>query len=254
MMDFLREMFAMIELELRRLRHDRTELYTRAVQPILWLVVYGTVMSHVRAIPTDGIPYLDYITPGVLLQSTIFVSVFYGLTIVWERETGILKKLLVAPASRYATVIGRSVASGVRAIFQALIIIPVALLIGVRFVPNPLYFFMALLILFFISGGFAAISILVASLMKTRERFMGIGQALIMPLFFASNALYPINLMPPVLQYFALFNPLTYAVDAVRGLIISGDVTNLLPDIVAIALFDVIMFAAASISFRKIIE
>jgi ABC-2 type transport system permease protein len=254
MMDSLRGMLAMIELEMRRLKHDRTEIYTRAVQPILWLAVYGTVMSHVRAIPTDGIPYLDYITPGVLLQSTIFVSVFYGLTIVWERETGILKKLLVAPASRYATVIGRSIASGVRAIFQALIIVPIALLIGVRFVPNPLHFFAALLILFLISGGFAAISILVASLMKTRERFMGIGQALIMPLFFASNALYPIKLMPPVLQYFALFNPLTYAVDAVRGLIISGDVTNLLPDIAAIALFDAIMFAVASISFRKIIE
>ncbi len=254
MEESLREMFAMIELELRRIRHDRTELYTRAVQPILWLVIYGTVMSSVRAIPTGGISYIDYITPGVLLQSTIFISVFYGLTIVWERETCILKKLLVAPASRYATVIGRSVASGVRAIFQALIIVPVALLIGVRFLPDPLYFLTALLILFFVSGGFAAISILVASLMKTRERFMGIGQALIMPLFFASNALYPIRLMPSVLQYFAIFNPLTYAVDAVRGLIISGDVTNLLSDIAAIAIFDAIMFVAASIRFRKIIE
>jgi ABC-2 type transport system permease protein len=254
MMDSIREMFAMIELELRRLSHDRTELYTRAIQPILWLAVYGTVMSHVNAIPTGGIPYLDYITPGVLLQSTIFVSVFYGLTIVWERETGILKKLLVAPASRYATVIGRSIASGVRAIFQVLIIIPVALLIGVDFLFNPLYFIMAILIIFFVSGGFAAISILIASIMKTRERFMGIGQALIMPLFFVSNSLYPIKLMPPILQYFAFFNPLTYAVDAVRGLMISGDISNLLPDIAAIAIFDVIMFAAASISFRKIIE
>ncbi|MCZ7369654.1 MAG: ABC transporter permease [Candidatus Methanoperedens sp.] len=254
MMDSLREMFAMIELELRRLKHDRAEIFTRAIQPILWLAVYGTVMSHVKAIPTDGIPYLDYITPGVLLQSTIFVSVFYGLTIVWERETGILKKLLVAPASRYATVIGRSIASGVRAIFQVLIIIPVAVLIGVNFVPNPLYFFTAILIIFFVSGGFAALSIFVASLMKTRERFMGIGQALIMPLFFVSNALYPIKLMPTVLQYFAIFNPLIYAVDAARGLMISGDLTNLPYDIAAIAIFDTIMFAAASISFRKIIE
>ena len=254
MRDSLREMFAMIELELRRLRHDRTEMYTRAVQPILWLAVYGTVMGHIRAIPNEGIPYLDYITPGVLLQSTIFVSVFYGLTIVWERENGILKKLLVAPASRYATVIGRSIASGVRAIVQAFIIIPVAMLLGVRFVLNPLNFFMAFLILFFVSGGFAAISIFVASVMKTRERFMGIGQALIMPLFFASNALYPIKLMPTVLQYFAVFNPLTYAIDAVRGLIIIGDLTNLLPDVAAVAIFDIVMFTVASISFRKIIE
>lgn len=116
-MSSLREMLAMMELELRRLRHDRTEIYTRAIQPILWLVVYGTIMSSIRAIPTGGIPYLDFITPGVLLQSTVFVSVFYGLTIVWERDTGILKKLLVAPVPRYATVIGKTIASGVRAIF-----------------------------------------------------------------------------------------------------------------------------------------
>jgi len=90
--------------------------------------------------------------------------------------------------------------------------------------------------------------------MKTRERFMGIGQALIMPLFFVSNALYPIKLMPQILQYFAVFNPLTYAIDAVRGLVITGDLTNLALDIAAIAIFDIIMFTVASISFRKIIE
>ena len=252
--DSFREMFAMIELEMRRLRHDRTEIYTRAIQPILWLAVFGTVMSEVRGIPTDGIPYIDYITPGVLLQSTIFVSVFYGLTIVWERETGILKRLLVAPASRSATVVGRSIASGVRAVVQALIIFPVAILLGVRFVPRPTYIVAAFLVLFLISGGFAAISIFVASLMKTREWFMGLGQALIMPLFFASNALYPIELMPPALQYVALVNPLTYAVDAVRGLLISGDISNLALDVAAILVFDLVIFAVASASFKKIIE
>ena len=254
MIDSLRNMFVMIELELRRLRHDRTEIYSRAVQPILWIVVYGPIMAGIRAIPTDNIPYTDYITPGVLIQSTTFVSIFYGLTIVWERESGILKKLLVTPASRYSTVIGRSMASGVRAIFQALIIVPVALLIGVRFVPNVLYFIFALLIIFFASGGFAAISIFVASFMKTRERFMGIGQAIIMPLFFASNALYPVKIMPPILQEFALVNPMSYVVSAVRSLLISGDLSNLPLDLASIAIFDAIMFVVASISFKKIIE
>ncbi|WP_286877769.1 ABC transporter permease, partial [Methanosaeta sp. UBA458] len=107
------------------------------VQPILWLGVFGTIMGRVYAIPIGGLPYIDYITPGVLLQSTIFVSVFYGLTIVWERETGILKRLLVAPTSIYATVIGRSVASGVRAVVQALIIFPVAILLGGELLPRP---------------------------------------------------------------------------------------------------------------------
>ena len=254
MMEGLKNMLVMIELELRRLRHDRTEIYTRAVQPILWIVIYGPVMSSVKAIPTSGVPYTDFITPGVMIQTTTFVSIFYGLTIVWERESGILKKLLVTPASRYSMVIGRSMASGVRAIFQALIILPIAVLIGVQFVPNPAYFLLAFIVIFFASGGFAAISILVASFMKTRERFMGIGQAITMPLFFASNALYPIQMMPPILREFSTFNPLSYVVDAVRGLLITGDLSNLLIDLVAIAIFDAVLFILASISFRRIIE
>jgi len=254
MMEGLKNMLVMIELELRRLRHDRTEIYTRAVQPILWIVIYSPVMSSVRAIPTGGVPYTDFITPGVMIQTTTFVSIFYGLTIVWERESGILKKLLVTPASRYSMVIGRSMASGIRAIFQALIILPVAILIGVNFAPNPAYFILAFIVIFFASGGFAAISILVASFMKTRERFMGIGQAITMPLFFASNALYPIQIMPPILREFSTFNPLSYVVDAVRGLLITGDLSNILVDLVAITIFDVTLFILASISFRRIIE
>jgi ABC-2 type transport system permease protein len=133
-------------------------------------------------------------------------------------------------------------ASGVRAIFQALIILPIAVLIGVKFVPNPAYFILAFTVIFFASGGFAAISILVASFMKTRERFMGIGQAIIMPLFFASNALYtPFKMMPPILREFSTFNPLSYVVDAVRGLLITGDISNLLIDLVAIAIFDAVL-------------
>jgi ABC-2 type transport system permease protein len=248
-----RNVLIMIELELRRLRHDRTEIYTRAVQPALWLVIFGSVIGNLRAIPTGGIPYTAYITPGVLVQSMTFVSIF-GLTMVWERESGILKKLLVTPLSRYATVVGRSMSSGIRALFQVLIIVPIALLIGVRFVPNPLYFIGAVVVIFFASGGFAAISILIASLMKSRERFMGIGQAIIMPLFFASNALYPVQIMPPILQDLALVNPLSYVVDATRSLMITGDLANLPLDILVIAVFDVVMFTIASLSFKRIIE
>jgi ABC-2 type transport system permease protein len=254
MMESLRNILVMIELETRRLRHDRTELYVRAVQPILWLVIYGSVMSAVKLIPTGGIPYIAYITPGVLLQSTAFVSIFFGLTIVWEKESGILKKLLVTPASRYSIVIGRSMAAGVRSIFQVVIIIPIALIIGVAFLPNPAYFVLAFAIIFLLSAGFAAISIFIASFLKTRERFMGIGQAIIFPLFFASNALYPLEMMPPLIREFALMNPMSYAVDAIRGLMISGNIANLPIDIAAIFIFVVVMLAIASVSFKRIIE
>ncbi|KUO43270.1 MAG: multidrug ABC transporter permease [Hadesarchaea archaeon YNP_N21] len=253
-MNSLRTMLAMMELELRRLKHDRTELYTRAIQPILWIVVFGPIMAAVKAIPTEGMSYIAYITPGVLIQSTVFVSIFYGLTIVWERDSGILKKLLVTPTPRYATVIGRSMAAGVRAVFQILIIIPVALLMGVRFVPNVFYFVLAFPIIFFASGGFAAVSLFVASFMKTRERFMGLGQAITFPLFFMSNALYPISMMPPVIREISMFNPMSYLVDAVRGLTVSGDLSNLGLDILVITIFNLAMFVIASINFKRIIE
>ncbi len=246
--------FAMWELELRRLRHDRLELYTRAVQPLLWIGVFGPIMGAIRAIPTGGIPYTAFITPGVLIHSTTFASIFYGLTLVWERESGILKKLLVTPASRASLVVGRAMAAGVRAVFQALAIVPIALLVGVRFYPNPLYFLGALGTIFLSSGGFAALSMLVASFLKTRERFMGIGQALTFPLFFASNALYPVAMMPKALQVLAQLNPMSYVVDAVRSLTITGDLSRLGLDILAILVFDLLMFAVASANFRRIIE
>jgi len=250
----LQALWAMWELELRRLKHDRLELYTRAVQPLLWIGVFGPIMGAIRAIPTGGIPYTSFITPGVLIQSTTFVSIFYGLTIVWERESGILKKLLVTPASRASLVIGRAMAAGVRAVFQALVIVPIALLVGVRFYPNPLYFIGALGVIFLSSGGFAALSMLVASFLKTRERFMGIGQALTFPLFFASNALYPVAMMPRALQIFAQVNPMSYVVDAVRSLTITGNLSQLGVDLLAILAFDLVMFAIASANFRRIIE
>jgi ABC-2 type transport system permease protein len=244
----------MIELEARRMRHSGTEIIIRAVQPVLWLVVFGPIMGHLRAINTGGIPYVDFITPGILIQSSIFVAIFYGLTIVWERDSGILKKLLATPAPRYATVIGRSMASGVRAVFQGLVVIPIALIIGVSFVANPLYFIVAFLIIFFASGGFAALSIIIASFMKNRETFMGIGQAIILPLFFASNALYPTEIMPSVLRHIVTYNPLSYMVDAVRSLIITGDLHQLPIDILAIGVFDALMFGIAALTFKRIIE
>ena len=252
-LEVFRYMEVMMELEFRRIMHDRTELYTRAIQPILWLVLYGTVMSIVRAIPTGNVSYIAYITPGILLQSTTFVSVFFGLQMVWERESGVLKKLLTTPLPRSSIAIGRSMAAGIRSLFQILLIVPVAMLLGVEFI-NVLYFLLSVLIIFLVSGGFASLSIIIASFMKTRERFMGIGQAITMPLFFASNALYPVELMPKAIQYFALFNPMSYAVSSTRALMITGDLSTLPYDVAAIIIFDIVIFIIASIAFKRIIE
>ena len=90
-------------VELRKIRHDRTELYTRAIQPALWLLIYGEVFTRVHAIPTPaGIPYLAYLAPGIMAQSALFIAIFYGIQIIWERDAGVLTKLMVTPTPRSA--------------------------------------------------------------------------------------------------------------------------------------------------------
>lgn len=250
----IRVIFALIELEVRRVMHDRTELYFRAVQPLLWLLVFGNIIGALHSIPSGGVPYLDFILPGVIIQSATSVAIFFGLVIIWERESGILKKLIAAPSPRFAIVVGRAMAAGVRALFQVVIILPIAILVGVHVIMNPLYLLGALVVVFISAGGFAGMSIWIASILKSRERFVGIGQVIIFPLFFASNALYPISSMPPLLQAFSTVNPMTYMVSASRALLITGDLSSLGIDILAILAFDLAIFWLASRNFRQVIS
>ena len=100
---------AMCAVELQKLRHDRTELYTRAVQPALWLLIFGETFTRIKAIPTGGIPYIDYLAPGIIAQSAMFIAIFYGIMIIWERDAGILTKLLVTPTPRVGADHGQGV-------------------------------------------------------------------------------------------------------------------------------------------------
>jgi ABC-2 type transport system permease protein len=220
--DFVRHTLTVAEAEVRKLRHDPLELLTRAVQPALWLLVFGQVFGRIRGIPTGGISYRDFMTPGILAQSGLFIAIFYGISVIWERDLGVLHKFLVSPASRPALVLGKALSAGVRGVSQAILIYVLAVLLGVdlQFAPVAILGVLAAVVLN--SAVFATLSLIVACLVKTRERLMGIGQVLTMPLFFASNAIYPLDLMPPWLRAVASVNPLTYQVDALRSLMIRG--------------------------------
>ncbi|HYL22418.1 MAG TPA: ABC transporter permease [Gemmatimonadales bacterium] len=221
-LSFGRDSWAIAESELRKLARDPTELLTRAVQPALWLIVFGQVFSRIRAIPTGELTYIEFMAPGVLAQSVLFSAIFFGIAVIWERDLGIIHKLLVSPATRGALVMGKALSAGMRGLSQAVIIYVLALALGVhlRFSAGALVSVAAIVMLS--SALFATFSLIVACLVKTRERFMGIGQVLTMPLFFASNAIYPLSLMPRWLQAVARANPLTYVVDALRGLMVQG--------------------------------
>ncbi|MEV0973662.1 ABC transporter permease [Microtetraspora glauca] len=211
---------AMCLVELQKLRHDRTELYTRAIQPALWLLIFGQTFTRIRVIPTGGIPYLDYLAPGIIAQSAMFIAIFYGIMIIWERDAGVLTKLLVTPTPRAALVTGKAFAAGVKALIQAVVVLLIATLLGVTLTWNPLRLLGVAAAVLLASAFFSCLSMTIAGIVLTRDRLMGIGQAITMPLFFGSNALYPVDVMPGWLRAVSAVNPLSYQVDALRGLLL----------------------------------
>ncbi|GAA4486417.1 ABC transporter permease [Actinoallomurus oryzae] len=229
---------AMCIVELQKIRHDRTELYTRAIQPALWLLIFGETFSRLRAIPTGKVPYLDYLAPGILAQSTLFIAIFYGIQIIWDRDAGVLAKLLVTPTPRAALITGKAFAAGTRALTQAVAILVLSAILGVTLTLNPLRWLGVIVIVMLGTAFFSCLSMTIAGLAMSRDRLMGIGQAITMPLFFGSNALYPVDLMPTWLRVISHVNPLSYEVDALRHLLI-GTPGHLLLD------FGVLVVAAA---------
>jgi ABC-2 type transport system permease protein len=246
--------FTITEFELRKVYHDSSQVFIRSLQPVLWLVVFGEVFAKVRVLPTTGYSYLQFITPGVLAQSVVFMAIFLGITLVWERDLGLLHKLLSAPIPRYSIIIGKAFAAGARSILQVIVVFILALIIRVELRVDVLSVLGVLFIIILSGMSFSSLSIFLATLLKTRERMMGIGQALTMPLFFASSAIYPIDLMPDWLKLIARVNPLSYIVDALRALLVTGDFSHLPLDLGVLVLTVIVMVGLATLSFRRIIE
>jgi ABC-2 type transport system permease protein len=197
-------------LELAKLRHDRTELYTRAIQPALWLLVFGVTFTRIHAIPTPGrLPYLDYLAPGVMAQSALL------------------------------------------AISQVVVVLVLAAVLGVTFRWQPLSLLGSVAAVMLGSSFFASLSMTIAGLVRSRDRLMGIGQAITMPLFFASNALYPTALMPGWVQAIARVNPLSYEVNALRQLLL-GLPGNLAMDFAALLGATVAGITAASLLLGRL--
>ena len=253
---FARHAAAIFAVEFQKMRRDPTDLFTRAVQPLLWLLVFGQVFARTRAIPTGSLSYLEFMAPGVLAQSVLFTAIFYGIGVIWERDLGVVHKLLVSPSNRASLVLGKAMAAGIRTLTQAVIIILLAILMGIRVRLDPLSL-IGLSCAVMLGGAlFSTFSLVIACVVKTRDRFMGIGQLLTMPLFFASNAIYPIDLMPPWLKVIAQYNPLTYLVGALRALMVQGGIgtVGLATDFGVLALVFIALLLLAARLFPGIVR
>jgi ABC-2 type transport system permease protein len=245
---------AMAQAEMRKLRHDHLDIITRSVQPLLWLFIFGTALRNNHALASGATDYRAYIAPGVMAQAAMFIAIFYGLSVIWERDVGQLQRLLATPLPRSSIVLGKAAGACVRALVQAvlLLIVLAATGIGVRWSVGGILGTLTLLILG--TASFACMSMLLASVVKERERFMGIGQLIMMPLFFASSALYPLSVMPGWLHVVARVNPLTYEVQGLRQMLVGvGGHGEVWLDFLVVAGFFAVMLAAATRAYPKAI-
>ncbi len=253
MLRFIRKTMVITEFEARKILHDSTELFLRAVQPALWLLIFGQVFQRMHPL-SSTLSYLDFMTPGILAQSVLFISIFFGIAVIWERDLGITQKFLVTPTPRTALVLGKALSAALRTVPVILIIYLLALLLHVRLNWQPWSLFCVLMAVMLGSVLFSTLSLNIACVVKTRERFMGIGQVLTMPLFFASNAIYPIDIMPAWLKALSRINPLTYMINILRSSMLHGQPDNhTVTYLLLLAAIAVAMVLTGGILYKRVI-
>lgn len=199
--------------QLKRYYRSKSRLIGSLGQPILFLVALGFGFGPIYA-KAGGGNYIQFLAPGIIAMSTLFTATFMGIELIWDKEFGFLKETLVAPVSRFKIMIGKTLGGATVAVLQGLIVLLISLFIG--FKPNLLEFPLAILFLAFIAIIFTAFGTAIAAKMEDMHGFQLIVNFLLMPLFFLSGAIFPINGVPGAIKAIVLINPLTYGVDGLR--------------------------------------
>ena len=250
---FLYSVWVIFQLESLKILKDPVEIASRSFQPVLWLLLFGQAFNRAAVIDTGGVPYLAFLTPGILAQAITFVSIFNGLSIIWEKDMGLMQKILSTPITRTALVLGKMLSASTRSFFQLLVVLTLALLMGLHFELGIGRIAGVLALTVVGSAFFTGLSMIIASIVRTRERMMGIGQLATMPLFFASSALYPVKAMPAWLQAFARVNPMSFLVDGLRGLLLDPAYAGFAMDGGALLLMGLAALAIATWRYPKLL-
>lgn len=222
------------------LRMPMWTLFT-LVQPLIWLIIFGQLFG--RFVQAEN--YMDFMVPGILIMTVLFGSSWSGVSLLREISAGTVDKMLVSPVSRVAIVLSRVMHSAVQVIAQALVILVVAWLMGSSVTMNPFYLILGMLVVFLLGIAFAAISNGFAITLQREEPLVMIGNLMTLPLMFLSSALVPKAFMPDWIEYISLINPITYAVEAVRAVLVGP------PDFAVFAQGFVVMlvFAGATLAW-----
>jgi ABC-2 type transport system permease protein len=240
--------------EIKRYLRDRARIVSSFVQPLLWLVIFGSALSTLIRIPMPGLTYQQYIFPGIIGQTLLFTSIFIGISVIWDREFGFLKEIMVAPISRFSVFTGKLLGASTDALIQGILVFVLGALLGIT--SNPLIIAEALPVMILITFGLVSIGLTVASFIESLESFGLIVNFINMPMFFLSGALFPVRGpgVPSWLQIAASCNPFTYAVDALRTVILGGSWQPLYPlyvELLVVTCFDLAMIAIGTWAFGR---
>ncbi len=205
--------------ELIRFVQDRGRLVTGLIQPVLYLFVLGTGLSSVAGGSTSGVNFRTFIFPGVLALATMFTAIFAAGSIVWDREFGFLREMLVAPVSRGSIVIGKCLGGATVATIQGGVMLAFAGAVGIPY--SPVLMFTLVLELLILSFTLTAMGVVIAARMKNIQTFFAVTQIFLLPMFFLSGALYPLTGLPGWLHFLTRIDPMTYAVDPMRKAVFS---------------------------------
>lgn len=236
--------------QLKRYFRSKPRIIGSIGQPLLFLLAFGLGFGPIYQ-KAGGGNYIQFLAPGIISMGILFTAVFSGIEIIWDRQFGFLKETLVAPVPRLTIMIGKTLGGGTVAILQGIIIFLISLIVGFRptnlaFLPLA-FIFMAFIAIFFTGAGIA-----IASLLKDMQGFQLIMNFLLMPLFFLSGALFPLQGLPESLTLVASVDPLSYGVDGLRGTLINNFHFGLFADITVLALITTLILILGSYLFSKI--
>ncbi|AKB78228.1 multidrug ABC transporter, permease protein [Methanosarcina horonobensis HB-1 = JCM 15518] len=241
-------------LWLRQLKHywrSKARLIGSLGQPLLFMVAFGFGFGPMYTRASGGANYMDFLAPGIVSMSILFTAVFSGLEVIWDRQFGFLKETLVAPISRTEIMVGKTLGGATIAMVQGLIVLSLSYMLGFR-IPGIGSLGIGLIFMFLIAIFFTGLGLAIASKMTDMHGFQLIMNFLIMPIFFLSGALFPLENLPPAIYFISRIDPLTYGVDGMRGALAGMSVFGIYSDLATISALSVFVCMIGAFLFSKI--
>jgi len=269
--EFFRSIYVVAYREILRFTRERSRLISAFIMPLMFLIIFGSGFNRLIGNISPGVNFIQFLFPGILAMTVVMGSLFSALSIVWDREFGFLKEILVAPLNRTGIMFGKALGGSLTSSIRGIILMLFAPVIGLNI--NILLVLKLIPIILLLSLSLSGVGFIIASRMRSQQGFQGVMQFLIFPIIFLSGVFFPLNSTPSWIQVLSKFNPMTYGVDALRqiflhnanqsnpsineqtsptmGVEIFGHITTVWENIIIVAIIGFIFMIIATWSFSK---